>query len=61
MSRRLCEDCGIAAWQDCVCDGDAGLDHPRNPYQAAEQRRGGWRLASKDEATEAADGSATTC
>ncbi len=29
--RRMCEDCGIAAWQSCVCDGDAGLDHPHVP------------------------------
>jgi hypothetical protein len=32
MPRRMCEDCGIAPWQDCVCDDDAGLDHPRSPY-----------------------------
>ncbi len=29
---RMCIDCGIPAWSDCVCDDDAGLDHPRNPY-----------------------------
>ncbi len=26
---RMCLDCGIPAWSDCVCDADAGLDHPR--------------------------------
>lgn len=57
--RRLCHDCGIADWQDCQCDPDAGLGAPRNPYQRAEQTRpwlrrvddvidpeGGWRLVS---------------
>ncbi len=28
---RLCLDCGIPPWRDCVCDGDAGLDHPHVP------------------------------
>jgi hypothetical protein len=37
--RRLCDSCGIASWQSCVCDDDAGLDHPENPYIAAERRR----------------------
>ncbi len=22
MGRRLCEDCGIAPWQNCVCGGE---------------------------------------
>lgn len=36
---RLCHDCGIADWQPCQCDPHAGLNPPRNPYQATEQAR----------------------
>lgn len=25
---RMCEDCGIAPWQDCQCDPRAGMGHP---------------------------------
>jgi hypothetical protein len=25
---RMCEDCGIARGQDCICDPRAGLGHP---------------------------------
>jgi hypothetical protein len=39
MTPRLCIDCGIPPWADCQCCDDAGLDHPENPYIAAERRR----------------------
>ncbi len=38
LSQRLCVDCGVPPWADCVCDGLAGLGAPRNPYQLREQR-----------------------
>ncbi len=35
---RMCRDCGIGDHQDCVCDGDAGLDHPHVPNIYSERK-----------------------
>jgi hypothetical protein len=44
----MCEDCGIPPWSDCVCDPDAGIDHPRLSVVTPE-RRDGWEIRGAGE------------